>query len=80
MTKLRKFIEMGKYIDQYRKMYFPGQMVLNQLEDIVELIKETEATSLLDFGCGKAIPYRGWGTLTAQTTLGIMPALYDPAV
>ena len=80
MIMLRKFIEMGKYIAQYKQMNFPGQMVLNQLEDIVEVIKETEATSLLDFGCGRAIPYRGWGTLTAQTTLGIMPALYDPAV
>ena len=56
---------MGKYIAQYKQMNFPGQMVLNQLEDIVELIKDTEATSLLDFGCARAIPYRGWGTLTA---------------
>ena len=71
---------MGKYIDQYKQMYYTGDMLFPNLEYIVKLIELTEAKSLLDFGCGKGKQYSGWGELTAHITLGMMPALYDPGV
>ena len=71
---------MGKYIEQYKQMYYTGDMLFPNLEFIVKLIKLTEAKSLLDFGCGKGKQYSGWGELTAHITLGMMPALYDPGV
>ena len=71
---------MGKYIEQYKQMYYTGDMLFPNLEYIVKLVKLTEAKSLLDFGCGKGKQYSGWGDLTAHITLGMMPALYDPGV
>ena len=71
---------MGKYIEQYKQMYYTGDMLFPHLEHIVELVKLTDAKSLLDFGCGKGKQYSGWGELTAHITLGMMPALYDPGV
>jgi hypothetical protein len=71
---------MGKYIEQYKQMYYGGDMLFYHLDDIVKLVKFTEAKSLLDFGCGRGKQYAGWGTLSAQTDLGMMPALYDPGV
>ena len=71
---------MGKYLEQYKQMYYTGDMLFPNLEYIVKLIELTEAKSLLDFGCGKGKQYSGWGELTAHITLGMMPALYDPGV
>ena len=71
---------MGKYIEQYKQMYYCGDMLFYWLGDICKLIDLTEAKSLLDFGCGKGKQYSGWGDLDAQTHLGMMPALYDPGV
>tara|TARA_Y100001951_G_scaffold94923_1_gene91856 strand:+ start:269 stop:805 length:537 start_codon:yes stop_codon:yes gene_type:complete len=71
---------MGKYIEQYKQMYYTGDMLFPNLEYIVKLIELTQAKSLLDFGCGKGKQYSGWGELTAHITLGMMPALYDPGV
>ena len=51
---------MGKYIDQYKQMYYTGDMLFPNLEYIVKLIELTEAKSLLDFGCGKGKQYSGW--------------------
>ena len=71
---------MGKYIEQYKQMYYCGDMLFYWLGDICKLIDLTEAKSLLDFGCGRGKQYAGWGDLDAQTHLGMMPALYDPGV
>ena len=71
---------MGKYIEQYKQMYYAGDMLYAHLADIVRLVEETNSQSLLDFGCGRAKQYAGWGHLSAQTDLGMMPALYDPGV
>ena len=71
---------MGKYIEQYKQMYYTGDMLFPNLEYIVKMIELTQAKSLLDFGCGKGKQYTGWGELTAHITLGMMPALYDPGV
>ena len=71
---------MGKYIEQYKQMYYTGDMLFPNLEYIVKLIELTQAKSLLDFGCGKGKQYSGWGELIAHITLGMMPALYDPGV
>ena len=71
---------MGKYIEQYKQMYYTGDMLFPNLEYIVKLVKLTEAKSLVDFGCGKGKQYSGWGELTAHITLGMMPTLYDPGV
>jgi len=71
---------MGKYIEQYKQMYYCGDMLFHWLGDICELIDLTESKSLLDFGCGQGKQYSGWGDLDAQTHLGMMPSLYDPGV
>ena len=72
-----------KYIEQYRIYHqdqtkYPGNSFRNGDRHITDLIKETGAQTLLDYGCGKATQYTQqkqhlkWG-------VG-MPALYDPAV
>ena len=43
---------MGKYIEQYKQMYYAGDMLYAHLVDIIRLIEETNSQSLLDFGCG----------------------------
>ena len=41
---------MGKYIEQYKQMYYAGDMLYAHLVDIVRLVEETNSQSLLDFG------------------------------
>ena len=57
---------MGKYIEQYKQMYYRGDMLFYWLGDICKLIDLTEAKSLLDFGCGQGKQYSGWGDLDAH--------------
>lgn len=66
--------------DQYRQMHkegrFKGHSLTQYAGEIRDLIKQTGSTSLIDYGCGKAIEYvrhkihESWGI----TEL----ALYDP--
>ena len=78
------------YIEQYKQAHsdpttFPGISVRYYVKDVANLIKETEANTLLDFGCGKGQQYtnpelmKKWGQ-TPNKVWGIMPTLYDPAV
>lgn len=76
--------EQDKFIQYYRDMHaasdekFPGRSTEKHIPDIADLIQETAAETLLDFGCGKGRQYtqehihRQWG--------GILPTLYDPGV
>jgi len=68
--------------DQYKLMHeqgaFKGYSLLPHVEDIAKLVKQYDAKTLLDYGCGKGLQYtekkahEAWG--------GIMPTLYDPHV
>jgi hypothetical protein len=69
-------------IPVYRELHaqgrFPGYSIAPYLDRIGELVRDTGATSLLDYGCGGGKQYtkkrwhKAWG--------GLMPKLYDPAV
>lgn len=68
-------------IDQYRYLHeqgrFPGYSLRRQIPEIAELVKQYEAKTLLDYGCGKACCWLEEG---ADKAVGIMPTLYDPGV
>jgi 2-polyprenyl-3-methyl-5-hydroxy-6-metoxy-1,4-benzoquinol methylase len=75
--------EQERYIAMYRKLHqnptrFLGGSTAKHADDIADLVMETSAKTLLDFGCGKGGQYadhqvhKVWG--------GIMPVLYDPGV
>jgi hypothetical protein len=69
-------------IPAYRGLHaqgkFPGYSIEPYVPRIAELIRSTEPTSLLDYGCGEGKQYTlrrvhdAWG--------GMMPTLYDPGV
>jgi len=75
---------MTSWIEQYKQFhkendnYGTGGALKFNLQHIIDLVRDTKAESLLDFGCGKAEGYlkhkhhEMWG--------GIMPSLYDPAI
>ena len=44
---------------------------------IKDLVKDTKAETLLDYGCGRGLQYTKW---KHHEELGLMPTLYDPAV
>ena len=75
MTNL---IEQYKQYHKENDSYGSGGALKFHLQHIIDLVKDTKAESLLDFGCGKAEGYleynhhEMWG--------GIMPSLYDPAI
>ena len=68
-------------ISQYREMHdkghFPGHSVERHVHTIADLIEETGARNLLDYGCGKGFQY---AENMIHFEWGIMPTLYDPAV
>jgi len=69
-------------LDQYRDMHaaghFPGHSTEKWSDDIKALIAEHQATSILDYGCGKGMQYY---TKRLHADWGVeMPALYDPGV
>ena len=74
---------MNWWIEEYKKYHaelntnYPGNNLKPQLHHIKDLVKDTKAESLLDFGCGKGLQYTKYNH---HEELGIMPALYDPAV
>ena len=72
-----------KYLDEYKELhnqlegYGGGGALSFHSPHIVELVKDCNAKTLLDFGCGKANYeqhkiHESWG--------GILPSLYDPAI
>ena len=74
---------MNWWIEEYKKYHaelntnYPGNNLKPQLHHIVDLVKDTKAKTLLDFGCGKGLQYTKWNH---HEEFGVMPALYDPAV
>lgn len=72
----------GRLIGEYRKLhalhFFPGMSIAPFLPDITELVAETGAKKILDYGCGEGVQYtrerfhEAWGV--------DRPALYDPGV
>ena len=75
---------MNEWIEQYKQYhkehteYGNGGGLKFYLQHIVDLVQDTKAETLLDYGCGKAEGYlhhkhhKNWGD--------IMPSLYDPAI
>ena len=74
---------MNEWIEQYKQYHaeqntnYPGNNLKPQLHHIKDLVLDTKAETLLDYGCGKGLQYTKW---KHHEDLGIMPALYDPAV
>ena len=74
---------MNEWIEQYKQYHaeqntnYPGNNLKPQLHHIKDLVLDTKAETLLDYGCGKGLQYSKW---KHHEDLGIMPALYDPAV
>ncbi len=74
---------MNWWIEEYKKfhaeqdMHYPGDNLKPQLHHIKDLVQDTKAKTLLDYGCGKGLQYTKW---KHHEELGIMPALYDPGV
>lgn len=67
---------------------FPGQSLLEHVNPLLNLFAEKKFTSMLDYGCGKAMLYRPINNITLadgrqvsclQELLGIDVSLYDPA-
>ena len=75
---------MNEWIEQYKQYhkehteYGNGGGLKFYLQHIIDLVQDTKAETLLDYGCGKAEGYfeynhhKNWGN--------IMPSLYDPAI
>ena len=74
---------MNWWIEEYKKYHaekdtnYPGNNLKPQLHHIKDLVQDTKAETLLDYGCGKGLQYTKY---KYHEELGIMPALYDPAV
>ena len=74
---------MNEWIEQYKQYHanlntnYPGNNLKAQLHHIKDLVQDTKAETLLDFGCGKGLQYTKY---KHHEEFGIMPALYDPAV
>jgi len=77
MAKSNWWIEEYKQYHAELNTRYPGDNLKPQLHHIKTLVEDTKAESLLDFGCGKGLQYTKW---KHHEELGIMPALYDPAV
>ena len=66
------------WIEQYKQFHaelntrYPGNNLKPQLHHIVDLVKDTKATTLLDYGCGKGLQYTKW---KHHEELGVMPSL-----
>jgi hypothetical protein len=74
---------MNKWIEQYKQYHaelntnYPGNNLKPQLQHIKDLVQDTKAKTLLDFGCGKGLQYTKY---KHHEEWGVMPALYDPGV
>ena len=74
---------MNWWIEQYKQYHaeqntnYPGNNLKPQLHHIKDLVQDTKAETLLDYGCGKGLQYTKW---KHHEELGVMPSLYDPAV
>ena len=74
---------MNEWIEQYKQYHanentnYPGNNLKPQLHHIKDLVIDTKAETLLDYGCGKRVQYSKW---KHHEHLGIMPTLYDPAI
>ena len=74
---------MNWWIEEYKKYHaekdtnYPGNNLKPQLHHIKDLVQDTKAETLLDYGCGKGLQYTKY---KYHEELGMMPALYDPAV
>ena len=56
---------------------YPGNSYRHQHPDIAQAVKNYGATSMLDYGCGKATQ---WNNLELWKEWGYRPSLYDPGV
>ena len=72
-----KNVELYKQYHNKHKEYGNGGALKFYLNHIVDLVKDTKAKSILDYGCGKA---HGYLKHNHHKHWGILPELYDPAV
>jgi hypothetical protein len=74
---------MNEWVEQYKQYHanldtnYPGNNLKPQLQHIKDLVQDTKAETLLDFGCGKGLQYTKY---KHHEELGVMPSLYDPGV
>lgn len=57
---------------------FSGSLAFYHAEAIKELVEKHQATSILDYGCGKGLQYQGDESL--EKLWGVPVTKYDPAV
>lgn len=55
---------------------FPGKSIRAAVQDIIRLVAEYDAKTLLDYGCGQGDQY---AVKKVHKKWGILPTLYDPA-
>ena len=70
-----------RLLEQYQKLhnkknFFKGDSLKPHIQEIHDLIKQTGAKSVLDYGCGKARLHRKGRT----SHWGVEVSFYDPAV
>ena len=70
-----------KYLDAYRSLHekkrFKGYSIKRVVADIAHAVRDYDARTLLDYGCGQGFQYT---KRRVHEIWGVMPTLYDPAV
>jgi hypothetical protein len=73
---------MNTLIDQYKELHkteYTYSATNLHKESISQFLQREKCTSILDYGCGKAVQYFK-ENIHNDYFFGIMPALYDPAI
>jgi hypothetical protein len=76
--------DMETMVDFYKHMHeenpnmFPGASIRHHVDAIGKIIKEKDAKTILDYGCGQGKQYTDWKVHEKWNV--DMPTLFDPAV
>lgn len=70
-----------KYLEAYRELHlkkkFRGYSIKPYVADIAHALRDYDAKTLLDYGCGQGFQYT---RRNVHKVWGVAPTLYDPAV